>query len=164
MAYNDYGAFVFMNGKRRTDKEDAPAFASDQEIFGGDINNIPSVARIFISLSKAKEDGRELSWLEHIHHGICGDGNVRVICHKWGLPKIFEATDDGIQQIEFCDEDDARWFKYRPFSFEYNGFHFYFEYFEPGFLYVVEMDEPDGTHWRCEYGYEYGAGFEKGDE
>ena len=42
MAYSDYGAFVYRNGERRKDKEDAPAFASSQETFGEDINNIPS--------------------------------------------------------------------------------------------------------------------------
>lgn len=161
MAYSDYGAFVYQNGKRRTDKENAPAFASSQEIFGDDINNIPSGACIFVSLLKAKDDGRELSWLEHIHHGICGDGNIRVVCHKQGLPEIYEATDDGIQNIEFCDEDKVDWYEYEPFSFEYKGYHFRLE---PGTPYVVDMNEPDGTHWRCEYDYEYGAGFEEGYE
>ena len=159
MAYSDYGAFVYMNGERRTDKEDAPVFASDQETFGGDINKIPSGMRVFVSLLKAKEASRELSWVDRIHHGICGDGDIRVVCHKQGLPEIYEATESGIQTVRFCDEDEVDPYEYEPFSFEYKGYHFYFESGSP---YVVEMDEPDGTHWRCEYDYEYGAGYEEG--
>lgn len=158
MAYSDYGAFVYMNGERRTDKEDAPAFASDQEIFGVDINSIPSEVRIFASLIKAKEDDRELSWLEHIHHGICGDGNIRVVCHKQGLPEIYEVIDDSVQKVKFCDSDEVDWYEYEPFNFEYKDHHFHFESGSP---YVVEMNEPDGTYWRCEYDYGYGAGFEE---
>lgn len=86
MAYNDYGAFVYKNGERRRDKEDAPAFASDKEIFGTDIGNVPSALRIFVSLVEGKKYGRELDWFEHIHHGVCGDDSIRVVCHKQGLP------------------------------------------------------------------------------
>lgn len=34
MAYSDYGAFVWLNGERREDKEDVAAFATDEETFG----------------------------------------------------------------------------------------------------------------------------------
>lgn len=30
MAYNDYGAFVYLNGKRRTDKEDVGVYDVDE--------------------------------------------------------------------------------------------------------------------------------------
>lgn len=30
MAYSDYGAFVYLNGKRRTDKEDVGVYDTDE--------------------------------------------------------------------------------------------------------------------------------------
>ena len=39
MAYSDYGAFVWLNGVRREDKEDVALFASDEETFGVSSDN-----------------------------------------------------------------------------------------------------------------------------
>ena len=91
MAYSDYGAFVHRNGERRNDKEDAPLFASGEETFGGDINKIPNAMRIWASLIHERETGVERSWITSIHHGILGDGPIRVLCHKQGLPEIYSA-------------------------------------------------------------------------
>lgn len=123
MAYSDYGAFVWLNGKRREDKEDVAVFASDN-----------------------------VDWINRIHHGILGDGNIRVMCHKQGLPSIYEATEDAIKNIKYCD-DNTDYFKYEPISFEYKGYKFYFKSGKP---YYAKMITPDGDIWECQYDYMYG--------
>ena len=155
MAYSDYGAFVWLNGERRKDKEDVAAFASDEETFGESSENIPSGARIFVSLIHRKEKGKEWGWLESIHHGIMGDGDIRVVCHKQGLPEIYEATEEGVKKIQFCDEN-TDYYDYDPIKFEYNGYKFYFDSGKP---YYASMTTPNGDVWECKYDYMYGAGF-----
>lgn len=155
MAYSDYGAFVWLNGERRKDKEDVAVFASDEETFGGSSESIPSGARIFVSILHRKEKGEEWGWLESIHHGIMGDGDIRVVCHKQGLPEIYEATKDGFKRIEFCD-DSTDYFWFDTIHFEYKGHKFLFESGSP---YYAEMETPNGDKWECRYDYEYGAGW-----
>ena len=162
MAYSDYGAFVYRNGERRRDKEDVAVFASDEETFGCESECVPSGLRIFASLLKAQNDGKDLTWAQHIHHGVIGDGRVRVMCHKQGLPQIYELTDDGkMEEVKYADPaGHADYFDYGVIRFEYKGHKFVFE---SGHPYLAEMTEPDGTEWRCEYDYEFGAGFEDDD-
>lgn len=45
MAYNDYGAFVYLNGKRRTDKEDVGVYDTDEA-------SLPSGLRVFTNQLK----------------------------------------------------------------------------------------------------------------
>ena len=153
MAYSDYGAFVWLNGERRKDKEDVAAFATDEETFGTSSQNIPSGARIWISLMRNQS---KRTWLTSIHHGVMGDGNIRVICHKQGRPDIYEATDDGFKSVDYCD-DSVDFFDYEPIKFEYKGYTFYFESGKP---YFARMTTPDGDIWECKYDYWYGAGFD----
>ena len=162
MAYSDYGAFVYKNGERRRDKEDVALFKSDEETFGESSENIPSGARIWTFLFKLQHDRQlgKLPWIDYIHHGIMGDGDIRVMCHKQGLPQIYERTEEGIKEIKFAP-DDTDHYDYPPINFEYKGYKFKFiSGYVFGFPYVAEMTEPDGTHWKCEYDYMYGAGFE----
>lgn len=156
MAYSDYGAFVWHNGKRRTDKEDVATFASDEETFGGPSESIPSGARIFVSLLHQKNNNKEVEWVNHIHHGIMGDGDIRVECHKQGLPTIWEATPNGFEKIKYCDDENTSWYDYDPIEFEYKGHKFYFESSKP---YYAKMTTPNGDVWECKYDYWYGAGF-----
>ena len=160
MAYSDYGAFVYCNDERRRDKEDVALFATDEETFGRDSANIPSGARIWISLLKAKKDNKLSNWETSIHHGIMGDGNIRVMCHKCFIPDVYELLDTGeIKKVEQKDmENPMGEFDVFDFDcrFSYKGYEFEFIAGKPCF---AQMIEPDGTTWTCEYGYEYGAGF-----
>lgn len=130
MAYSDYGAFVYLNGKRRFDKEDATAFLE----FDCEIDD---------------------KWVSTCHHGIMGDGNIQVICHKQGLPEIYEATEKGIEKVNFCNEN-TDYYDYGMICFDYKGYHFIFESGKP---YYAEMTEPNEDKWVCKYDYLYGAGF-----
>lgn len=153
MAYSDYGAFVYMNGERREDKEDVALFEEPEETFGVPAEEVPSAARIFMSLIQANKIGEEKTWLTHIHHGIMGDGNIRVLCHKQYLPQVYELTENGIEEISVPEEESFEW---GVVEFEYKGYKFKFVSGEPN---IATMIEPDGTEWICKYDYWYGAGF-----
>lgn len=163
MAYSDYGAFVYKNGERRRDKEDVALFKSDEETFGESSENIPSGARIWAFLFKLQHDKQlnTLPWTDYIHHGIMGDEDIRVICHKAGLPRIYERIGEDVNEIEYPKPEQVDASEWSVINYEYKGYKFIFRIGEPN---VAEMTEPDGTHWRCEYDYEYGAGFEEGVE
>lgn len=168
MAYSDYGAFVYCNGERRTDKEDAPLFASSQEAFGEDINNIPSGLRIFANIVSMKcsnenpeltEEQKHMMYLRtRIAHGILGDGPVRVRCYKQGLPSIYEFNEDEIKEIKIPYDGD--WYEYGTIKFEHDGYEFLFSDDSEDGHYFAEMITPEGEHWTCEYDYEFGAGWE----
>ena len=154
MAYSNYGAFVYRNGERRKDKEDAPLFATSEEI-----NNIPSGLRIFANIfhTKGKLDFDPVR--DYIAHGVLGDGPVRVQCYKQGVPDIYELMDTGeICRVPFPYDDP---FEYGTIEFNHKGYEFIFT---EGTPYFAFMREPDGTEWVCEYDYEFGAGFENEDE
>lgn len=171
MAYSDYGAFVYKNGKRRNDKEDVPVWGADVEL------EVGSGARIFANLMKNRGKG-SFEWWEHCHHGVIGDGEVRVGCYKQGFPCVYylengevKSLEDeviialcGDECLEYVEEyDGKRYFSYDyNVKFEFMGRKFSFEggsfSGKPG--YFASMTEPDGTEWLCEYDYWYGAGFE----
>lgn len=154
MAYNDYGAFVYCNGERRRDKEDAPLIDTEE-----DYSQMASGSKIYanlIALQNKSSDDFEFSWLEHIHHGIMGDGPIRVLCHKQGLPEIYDLSSDKPEQVKYCPEDTDP-YEYGIINYEYKGYTFNFRAEKP---YVAYMEEPNGTWWRCEYDYGFGAGFE----
>ena len=146
MAYSDYGAFVYCNGVRREDKEDVALFATDEETFGTASENIPSGARLWVAMAHDRSI--------RLYHGVMGDGSIRVACYKQGSPAIYEATDEGVNEIEYAGEDED------PYDYcidyEYKDYKFHFESDKP---YEAQMIEPDGTVWECSYDYEYGAGF-----
>lgn len=159
MAYNDYGALVFCNGIRRKDKEDAATFATNDETFGTE-ENVPSGLKIFASIlnSQNKEhclNGDDIGWVESIHHGILGDGDIRVILHKQGKPSIYERNGDYVRRIEYVENVD--YYNYGEIKFEYKGYLFLFR---SGHPYLASMVEPDGTRWGGTYDCGYGAGFE----
>lgn len=166
MAYSDYGAFVFCNNKRREDKEDVALFATDEETFGVSSTEVPSGARIWASLIKAKTENCTLAWVESIHHGTMGNGNIRVLCHKQSCPEVYEKIEDGsIHKVDiksltkYRNEEEIPWWEESiTLSFEYKGYKFCFANGEPN---RAEMTEPDGTFWECEYDYLFGAGFEE---
>ena len=167
MAYSDYGAFVYCNGERRTDKEDAPLFAVDEEAFGANIDNISSGSRIWMNLLRMRneekgKDSIQYRLATHIAHGIMGDGNIRVRCYKQGLPGIYEVDENGeiqgVKYLPYTEEgEDVDYFNYRPIKFDYKGYHFEFYSNKP---YEAVMITPEGDQWTCEYDYSYGSGFE----
>jgi len=166
LAYSDYGSFVYENGKRRPDKEDVRVFDTD------------SGARIFLNILKNQENGTN-EWWNHSHHGVMGDGNVRVACYKQGWPEIYIWEDGNDKPTCYRSEEIIKmfsWqnesfvesynsgdefyidFEYPSISFEIDGYKFKFTSSDYSDHYEAEMIEPNGTEWLCVYDYGYGAG------
>ena len=164
MAYSDYGAFVYLNGKRRTDKEDVGIYDDGEA-------DPPSGPRAYATIPKHPGD-RE--WFERSHHGVMGDGSVRVGCYKQGWPEVYAwevctdkpsryTFDDLSRKFGWDEHDECGGIRYAPCAyhkeFDFLGWHFTFDGDEGGGTpkYSAEM-ERDGEHWECDYDYMFGAG------
>lgn len=162
MAYSSYGAFTYHNGVRRRDKEDVGVYDTDEA-------NLPTSFRIFANILKNQERGTG-EWWQHSHHGVMGDGAVRVACYKQGLPSSgVYFWPDGADAPQ---RHDPRALAGVPGSdYEYGSFgtshdfgtgKYYFTFTDKEHSasghYEAAMTEPDGTQWLCVYDYGYGAG------
>lgn len=87
-------------------------------------------------------------------HGLIVDGDIKVECYKQGLPKIFKND----KEIEYYNDDEVDCFDFKPFRYELDGYIFCFR--NENRPYVCTMITPSGNLWRCEYDYQYGAGFD----
>jgi hypothetical protein len=160
MAYSDYGAFVYLNGRRRKDKEDVGVYDTDE----------------------AKHtDGCE--WFEHSHNGVMGDGIVRVGCYKQGWPELYVWRNGKDKPTLYTFDDLSRRFgwddyelygdeRYAPKEydkeFDFLGWHFNFWGDDCGGTpkYGATMScnreylACTYEYWACTYDYEFGAGFD----
>lgn len=165
MAYSDYGAFVWLNGERRRDKEDVGVFDADEA-------SLPSGMRIYANLIK-NHDG-EHGWWEHSQHGVMGDGNIRVSCFKQGFPTIWHWPSGHEKPDAYSFDFLCRTFGWTDFEehggvryaedayekvFDFMGIRFRFWGDEWGDspCYSASMKCRDGL-WICQYDYMYGAG------
>ncbi len=149
MAYSDYGANVYLNGKRTPEYEDAHIYDNDE---GGEWEQACRIADA--------ED--TYHWLTSIHHGIIGDDKVRVICHKQHFPDIYALTERGLVKISVADIMGKEYsIKISPFnwgkvSFSYKGYAFEFSSGDPydeDSPCVAVVTTPNGDVWLCEYDY-----------
>lgn len=101
MAYSDYGAFVYLNGERRTDKEDVGVYDTDE-------GSLPTRLRIYANIMK--HPGGCCEWFEHSHHGVMGDGSVRVGCYKQGWPEVYKWEDGKDKPTRYTFDDLSRKF------------------------------------------------------
>lgn len=136
MAYSDYGAFVYMNGERRRDKEDAEIFENEPLIFSvhgvlgdGDVRVAcykQGLPTIYFRVNKTEPT--QILW-------------VKEICELVGM-------------------EDLDFYEYPELNFEFCGYKFILvdKNNSDSGHYEAEMIEPDGTHWKCVYDYGYGAG------
>lgn len=135
MAYSDYGAFVYLNGERRTDKEDVGVYDTDE-------GPLPTRLRIYANIMKHAG-----GCCEHSHHGVMGDGNVRVGCYKQGWPEVYEWEDGKDKPTVYTFDDLSRKF----------GWDDYEEYGDT--RYGATMSR-DGETWKCDCDCMLGAGFD----
>lgn len=166
MAYGDYGAFVYLNGERRTDKEDVGIYDADEA-------SLPSGLRKYSNIIKLGGNG-EL--FKSSYHGVLGDGNVRVGCYKQGWPDIYEWEDGKDKPVGYTFDGLSRkfgWDDYEEYGnkryapdeydkeFDFLGYHFRFHGNDNGDTpkYWATMIG-DGEIWDCEYDCEFGAGFD----
>ena len=167
MAYSDYGAFVYLNGERRTDKEDVGVYDTDEA-------SLPSGLRVYANLIKLNCGGK---WFEQSHHGVLGDGNVRVGCYKQGWPEVYVWEDGKDEPTLYTFDDLSRKFGWDDYveyggkryaadeydkEFDFLGWHFRFrgDDFDNTPKYHASMTNLDGETWECDYDYMFGAGFD----
>ncbi|RGJ47440.1 hypothetical protein DXD59_00655 [Olsenella sp. TM06-36] len=168
MAYSDYGAFVYMNDCRRPDKEDVGVFDTEEA-------SLPSGLRIYANIMKNMENGED-RWWKHSHHGVMGDGDVRVACYKQGWPEIWVWEAGEAEPTQYDFDGLSRRFGWDDFD-EYGGSRFALDSYDKKFdllgwhfrfwgdecdskpAYGASMTR-DGETWECEYDCEYGAGFD----
>lgn len=168
MAYNNYGAFVFQDGKRRRDREDVAVFDDEN-------NELPSGARIFANIQKRIADGHGAEgggqpWWEHTHHAVLGDGDVRLAGYKNYAAELYHRRPDGTVERIGLEQFDPEWDGDDVYQMvaSCRG-----EYAGCVFDIVADIDtvrrlklrlvEPDGSVWEGECGAQFGAGFEKDD-
>ena len=169
MAYSDYGAFVYLNGERRTDKEDVGVYDTDEA-------PLPSGLRVYANILK-HSGGCE--WFEFSHHGVMGDGSVRVGCYKQGWPEVYEWEDGRDKPTQHTFDDLSRKFGWDGYE-EYDGTRYAADKYDEGFDFLGwhfhfwgnDSDESprygatmsrDGETWECDYDCMFGAGFDDDD-
>lgn len=154
MAYGDYGAFVYLNGERRTDKEDVGVYDTDED--------------------SMKRGGGE--WFEFPHHGVMGDGSVRVGCYKQGWPEVYEWEVGKDKPTRYTFDDLSRKFGWNDYvkyggkrhaadeyekEFDFLGWHFHFWGNDsddtPRYGATMSCDRET---WVCDYDCMFGAGFD----
>jgi hypothetical protein len=145
MAYGNWGAFVYKNGVRQTNREDNTPFKEDELQ--------PGYHQAF---------GRVDTKLDP-HHASLGSGPFRLCGYK-SSPYLFwegNAVDDRpYQKGDNAGTDDWSWYDSEGIEGELNGYKFRatpHEYPEAVELWV---QEPDGTQWTGKSGYGMGAGWE----
>lgn len=162
MAYNDYGAFVYLNGERRTDKEDVGVYDADEA-------SMPSGLRVYANILKLNGGGK---WFESSHHGVMGDGRVRVGCYKQRWPEVYVWEDGKDEPTLYTFDDLSRKFGWDDHveygadeydkEFDFLGWHFRFRCGDCDDTpkYHAIMTNLDGETWKCDYDYMFGAGFD----
>ena len=129
MAYGDYGAFVYRDGERAFDREDATPF-KEKHIE-------PGYHQAFMKSEGANP-----------HHAVLGSKGLRWCGHKTSPVLFVSGMETSIEQYE-VEEDE--------WSGEFGGDDFYAFINEHGRL-ELELTELDGTQWYAECGYMFGAG------
>ena len=167
MAYSDYGAFVYLNGERRTDKEDVGVYDTDEA-------SLPTGLRVYANI--AKHGGGGCEWFEFSHHGVMGDGSVRVGCYKQGWPEVYDWEDGKDEPTLYTFDYLSRrfgWDGYEEYDgtryaadkydeeFDFLGWHFHFwgNDSDETPRYGATMSR-DGETWECDYDCMFGAGFD----
>src|SRR5262245_52742376 len=161
MAYSDYGAFVYENGKRSRDREDVAVF-DDQE------KDVPTGYRIFANIVRNREKyGPEdrPPWWEHSHHAVLGDGPIRLCGYKQAA-ELWAVDDNGtvarvdLRPFRQGPEPAHEWeWAYGGFEGEFQGTRFTISPLDEGdATFDMVFAEADGSVWKATCGYGYGAG------
>ncbi|TXH42367.1 MAG: hypothetical protein E6Q97_35855 [Desulfurellales bacterium] len=152
MAYGNWGAYVYKNGERQTNREDNTPYQEDElqagywQAFGG--NN---------------EDGTRASTNSKLHctHASLGNGPFRLCGYK-SFPMIYwegkEVDDKPYQKGTGAGTDDWNWYDSDGIEGELNGYKFKAYPSDSPEAVNLELTEPDGTKWKGKSGYCMGAG------
>lgn len=117
-----------------------------------------------------------MSVIDRSHHGVMGDGSVRVGCYKQRWPEVYEWEDGKDKPTRYTFDDLSRkfgWDDYEEYDdtryaadkydkeFDFLGWHFHFWGDDNGDTprYGATMSR-DGETWECDYDCMFGAGFD----
>ena len=132
MSFGDYGAVVWLNDKRRVDKEDTAIFEVMEQYSG------------------EPEEGS-------IYHGVLGDGPVRVACFGLDQPRIYMMGNGSVITEIHCAKQPGSYDRSK-IEFKYNGYFFLFgNEISPHY---AAMITPSGDRWECYYGRCYKPHYE----
>jgi hypothetical protein len=148
MAYSNWGAFVYCNGKRREDKEDVGVFDTDEA-------SCPRGFRIWANILKNREKYPNESnpWYTHSHHAVLGDNDVRLCGYK-DSAELWVCRDGKPEKIELdCDAEDEV-----SDEVSVNDKTWKYTYALGDTMVDLNLEEPNGTSWFATCGYQYGAG------
>ena len=148
MAYSDYGAFVYKNGTRRSDKEDTCVFDGDERLCHGVLGD----GNIRVCCYKYGWP-TIYYWKDEDEKPTIIDGSAVIQMFGWH-DKPFVKKSRTIDEHYIARD-------YPTIAFEYEGHKFVLRSKKDAPHYEAEMLEPDGTHWRCVYDYGIGDGFEQ---
>lgn len=155
MSYGNWGAFVFRDGTRRTDKEDVAVFATDA-------SSLPADAREFADILTSHKipDG---NGSREQHHAVLGDEGLRLCGYKF-MPSLWRFNDGAPEQIDMqqfqvsdpegrkpVDGDDS------SYKGSLDGYEFTADQYNDNMV-DLWLKAPDGTEWSATCGYCYGAG------
>jgi len=161
MAYGNWGAKVWRNGKPCPERCDVPVFR--EPIIGYDE---PGVQKFWTELLRLKAEGKLAEGDPRLHpfHCVLGDGPVRLVGYKnWGKLYIIDSekpirSDLGLGEEYECTKEE--------FEHEYKGkkYKIFAEGREDPYRVLLRLEEPDGTVWHAVSGYTLGEGFDYWEE
>lgn len=135
MAYGNWGAFVFQDGKHQPQWEDNTPY-KETELQAG--------------YWQAFRNDSET----HPHHAILGKDRMRVCAYKNYLVLFLDGKQ--IDTSTYLPTEDYNAWE-SLYQGEIEGYKFRAQMFN-GNMIDLELVEPDGTHWVARCGYCYGSG------
>jgi len=161
MAYNNWGAKVWRNGKPYPERCDVPVFRDP--IVGYDK---PGVQKFWGEILRLKEEGKilkEEGELEdfrlHPHHCVLGEGPVRLAGYKdWGVLYTVDDPAPVVTNLGWGDGFEER--QRDEFVYEYKGQKYKIFVEGQDNRVLLRFEEPNGTIWHAVSGYQLGEGFE----
>jgi len=158
MAYSNWGAKVWKDGKAYPERCDVPVFR--EPIVGYDK---PGTQKYWAELFRLEFEGKLEEGDPRLHpcHCVLGDGPVRLVGYKnWGIIYVVDSEKPIRNDLGLNDEWELT---KDEFELEYDGkkYKIFAEGKDDPQRVLLKLEEPDGTVWHAVSGYQLGEGFEE---
>lgn len=165
MAYGNWGAFVYRNGERMREWEDATPYK--ERVYSPGYHQAFGVARIYraedgtVAVDKRQEDDLRPQ------HAVLGDQRVRLCGYKY-VPRLF--VDGKVVDLDqyglaasdepWTDAKGAIRHDFKEFMGDLclDGAEYRIHAVLTDNFVDLELEQPDGVKWTARCGYAYGAG------
>lgn len=151
MAYGNWGAFVFRNGERMRDHEDATPYKEKEYPSG--YHQAFGILGIVIGPDGAAVPVKKPDGELRCQHASLGDGRVRLCGYKCYPLLFLDGCEVDIERFRVGDDGSE---EYSAYAGTVEGHDFRAERRE-NFV-ELYMKSPDGAAWTSTCGFEYGAG------